>query len=350
MSNLIKLFRYENRVDLMLSNSQIRSFTVGNNSPLNNKIIRIHKGIDNEIRFRILNPDRKIVSVDHLSIRCRFINVENNERVLDKFASLTSTKGDVRLQISEGELVSLAPGFYNLVVTGEEDLVQSQPARFTEYIAGINYTTGQIVRFEDPGPPVTRDFYVTLRNHFSASFDPLNFRKLAALPTVDLIGDNIATPFYIDNAGNIVAVIEIVASADVTPVPTVEILQTADDDGDWRIANEVNAPTTFYAGPIAGSRIKNHINAVHTFSVQTTAFTGTLSLKGSLDLQPSVDIREYFPIDITSGTQEITFTNFTGITSHTFEANFLWIIFVYIPDSSLPDPPGPGFINKVLLR
>lgn len=292
MSNsTFKLFRYENRIDLMYRDNQIRSCVVSSNSPLNNKIIKIHKGIDNLIEFRVLNPDRKIVSVDHLSIRCRFINVENNEQVLDKFASLTSSKGNVRLQIFEGELVDIAPGFYSLIVTGEEALV--------------------------PGVALSENF---------------------------------ATPFFIDNAGNIVATIEIVASADVTPVPTVEILQTADDNGDWRIANEVSAPTTFYAGPIAGSRIKNHINAVHTFSVQTTAFTGTLSLKGSLDLQPSVDIREYFPIDITSGTQEITFTNFTGITSHTFEANFLWIIFVYIPDSSLPKPPGAGFINKVLLR
>ena len=291
MSNLIKLFRYENRLDLMLSDSQIRSFTVGNNSPFNNKIIRIHKGTDNSIRFRVLNPDRKIVSVDHLSIRCRFINVENNERVLDKFANLTSTKGDVTLQIFEGELVNIAPGFYSLVVTGEEALI--------------------------PGVALSENF---------------------------------VTPFYVDNAGNIVATVEIVASADVTPVPTVELLQTADDDGDWRIANEVGAPTTFYSGAIAGSRIKNHINAVHTFSVQTTGFTGTLALRGSLDLQPSADIREYFPIDITSGTQIITFTNFTGITSHTFEANFLWIIFVYIPDRSIPDPPGAGFINKVLLR
>jgi len=258
---------------------------VTSNSPLNNKVIKIHKGVDNSIRFRVLNPDRKIVSVDHLAIRCRFISTENNERVLDKFAQLTSTNGDVRLNISEGELVPLAAGFYHLVVTGEE----------------------------------------------------------ALLPGV-VGGESFATPFYVDNAGDIVATVEIIASADVTPNPSVEILED-----DWRIANEVGAPTTFYSSAIPGARVKNHINAVHTFSVATTAFTGTLQLKGSLDMQPSADIRNYFPIDITSGTDIITFTNFTGITSHTFEANFLWMIFVYIPDTSLP-PPGPGTIDKVLLR
>ena len=259
------------------------------NSPLNRKTIKIHKGVDNSIRFRVLNPDRKIVSVDHLSIRCRFISTENNERVLDKFAQLTSSKGDVKLNISEGDLVPIAAGFYNLIVTGEEALL--------------------------PG----------------------------------VVGsENFATPFYVDTAGDIIATVEIVASADPTTTPSVEILKN-DEQDDWRIANEVGAPTTFYSSAIPGARIKNHINAVHTFSVATTAFTGTLQLKGSLDLQPSADIRNYFPIDITSGTDIITFTNFTGITSHTFEANFLWMIFVYIPDTSLP-PPGPGVIDKVLLR
>ncbi len=290
MSDIIKLFSYENRLDLLYCDNQIRSGVVTSNSPLNRKIIRIHKGVDNSIRFRVLNPDRKIVSVDHLSIRCRFISTENNERVLDKFAQLTSSKGDVKLNISEGDLVPLAAGFYHLIVTGEEALL--------------------------PG----------------------------------VVGsENFATPFYVDNAGDIVATVEIVASADTTPTPSVVILKN-DQQDDWRISNEVGAPTTFSSSAIPGARVKNHINAVHTFSVATTAFTGTLQLKGTLDIQPSVDIRDYFPIDITSGTDIITFTNFTGITSHTFEANFLWIIFVYVPDSSLPDPPGPGIIDKVLLR
>ncbi len=286
MSDIIKLFSYENRLDLLYCDNQIRSCVVTSNSPLNNKIIRIHKGVDNSIRFCVLNPDRRPVSVDHLSIRCRFVSTENNERVLDLTAQITSTKGDVKLNISEGSLVPVAAGFYHLIVTGEE----------------------------------------------------------ALLPGV-VGGESFATPFYVDNAGDIIATVEIVASADTTPNPSVEILTD-----DWRIANEVGAPTTFYSSAIAGARVKNHINAVHTFSVATTAFTGTLQLKGSLDLQPSSEIRNYFPIDITSGTDIITFTNFTGITSHTFEANFLWMIFVYVPDTSLPDPPGPGVIDKVLLR
>ena len=283
MSDIIKLFSYENRLDLMYCDNQIRSCVVTSNSPLNNRVIKIHKGVDNSVRFRVLNPDRKLVSVDHLSIQCRLVSVENGERVLNKTAVIASTKGDVRLNISEGELVPIAAGFYSLIVVGEEALL-----------------TG-------------------------------------------VVGSEVmATPFYIDNAGDIIATVEIVASADPTPVPTVELLED-----NWRIANELGAPVTYYSSAISGSRIRNHINAVHTFSVATTAFTGTRQLKGSLDLQPSLDVRDYFPIDITSGTDVITFSDYTGITAHSFTANFIWMIFVYTPDSSLPEP---GTIDKILLR
>ena len=283
MSEIIKLLSQENRLDLMYCDNTIRSCEVTSNSPLNLKTIKIHKGVDNSIRFRVLNSDRKLVSVDHLSIQCRFVNVENNERVLDKTATLASSKGDVRLNISEGELVSIAAGYYHLVVTGEEALL--------------------------PGVVGSETF---------------------------------ATPFYTNQMGDIVATVEIVATADPTPVPTVEI-----GPDNWRIANELGAPTTYYSSAISGARVRNHINAVHSFSASTTAFTGTLQLRGTLDQQPSPDLSDYFPIDITSGSNIMTFNNFTGITAHTFAANFLWMVFVYVPDSSIDEP---GTIDKILLR
>lgn len=284
MSDIVKLFSYENRLDLEYCDSIIRSCEVANNSPLNPRQIKLHKGVDNQIRFRILNPDRKRVSVDHLSIRARLINSENQERVLERFADLVpNSKGDVKLTIFEGDLINLAPGFYTLVVTGQETLV--------------------------PG------------NNES---------------------DNINTPFFIDNAGNVVATIELVDSADVTPLQSVELLPE-----NWTVTNEVGSPKTFTSSAIAGARVRNHLNAVHSFSAATTAFTATLELRGSLDLQPPADITNYFPIDITSGTQIITFDDFTGITAHTFEANFMWMKFIYRPDTSLEDY---GTIDKVLIR
>jgi hypothetical protein len=272
VDNIIKLFSYENRMDLMYVDSQLRSCEVTNNSPLNKKIFKIHKGVDNQIRFRVLNPDRKRVSVDHLSIRARFINTENQERVLDRFADLVpNTKGDIRLTIYEADLVDIAPGFYTMVITGEEEMISG----------------------------------------------------LAA-------GENIQTPFFLDNAGDIVATVEIVGAADVT-------ITTSATPG----------YTRFMSSAIPGARLQNYTNSVHSFSAATTGFTGTLEVRGTLDHIPTGDINDYFPIDITSGTQIITFDDYTGITAHSFEANFMWIIFTYETQNSLP---SNGTLDKVLVR
>jgi len=287
MSNIVKLLSMENRLDLLYCDNVIRSCEVTSNSPYNNRTIKLHKGVDNQIRFRVLNPDRKRVSVDHLSIRARFINKENGERVLDRFANLLTTKGDVQLIIYEGDLVNIAPGFYDIVVTGEEALV----------------------------PGVT-------------------------------VGENIATPFFLDQYGEIVGTVEVVASADPTPVPTTTLLP---DNWTRSVMITENGTTkmVYTSSAIPGERVKNHLNALHTFAAYTTGFTGTLEVRASLDLQPPANFIDYFPVDITTGTQTITFDDFTGVTSHSFEANFMWLMFVYKVDVSLEEN---GTLDQVQIR
>jgi len=285
VDNIIKLFHYENRLDLMYVDSQLKGYGTVNNSPLNKKIFRIHKGVDNVLRFRVLNPDRKRVSVDHLSIRARFISNENQERVLDRFAdTVPNSKGDVRLTIYEADLVDIAAGFYSLVITGEEEMISG----------------------------------------------------LAA-------GENMQTPFFLDNAGDIVATVEVVAGADVTPRESVELLPT-----NWTVTtNETPGFTRYISSSIPGARLQNYTNSVHSFSAASTGWTGTLEVRATLDHIPTGDVNDYFPIDITSGTNIITFDDFTGITSHTFEANFMWMIFVYETENALP---SNGTLDKVLVR
>lgn len=282
--NVVKLFRYDNVVDLMFIDSVIRNCIMTNNSPLNLREVKVHKGVDNEIRFRVLNPDRRTVSVDHMQIKAKLVGVENGERVLEKYCDLTSTKGDVRLRIFEGDLVNIAPGYYKLIVSGQESLVPQLPS-----------------------------------------------------------SENFFTPFYTDTAGDIVATVEVVASADGTPWPSVTLLPS-----DWTL-NSSNRGTTmeYYSSAIPGSRVKNHINSVHTFAAYTTAFTGTLELRASLDVTPPEDYNDYFPVDITTGTNVIEFENYKGVTSHTFEANFMWLLFVYKPDTSQSEN---GTMDKVMIR
>jgi len=133
----------------------------------------------------------------------------------------------------------------------------------------------------------------------------------------------------------------VVASADVTPRESVELLPT-----NWTVANETGG-LQYRSSAIPGARLQNYTNSVHSFSAATTAFTGTLEVRATLDHIPPGDPNEYFPVDITSATNVITFDNYTGITAHTFDANFMWLMFIYAPDTSLEDY---GTVDKVLVR
>jgi hypothetical protein len=251
---------------------------------MNQYVTKVHRGVDNEIQFRVLNRDRKTVSVDHLSIRAKLINPQNGERVLERYCDLASTKGDVRLRIREGDLVNIAPGFYNLVVTGAQSLV--------------------------PGNSLSEDYY---------------------------------TPLYVDGGYNIVGTVEVVDHADPTPFPTVTLLPN-----NWTPNGTKDGPNIvmrYYSSAIPGARVKNYINGVHTFAVYTTNFSGTLRLVATLDLNPPENYNDYFPIDITTATDVVEFTNYTGVNSYTFEANAMYFRFIYSPTSL-----NVGTLDKIMLR
>jgi hypothetical protein len=279
-----KLYQYENRVDLLYIDNVIRNDIRLGNSPMNRQQnIKLHKGVDNQIRFRIMNLDRKPVSVDHLSLRARLVNIETGERVLDRYANLTSVKGYAHLPIFEGDLIQIPPGFYHLVITGEE----------------------------------------------------------AFVPQLE-IGENMQTPFFIDGAHNIVARVEVVASADPTPWPS-----TVLTEDNWTIKADAGEPLRYFSSAIPGARLKNHIHGVHTFAAYTTEFTGTLKVLATLELQPPDDLNDYFAVDITSGTNTVVFDNFTGVAAYSFAANFMWIRFVYTVDRSVEQN---GTMDKVVVR
>lgn len=245
-------------------------------------IIKLHRGIDNQIRFRIRNLDRKPVSVDHLSLRARLVNIENGERVFERYANLATVKGDAYLPVFEGDLMNVSPGFYHLIITGEEALV----------------------------------------------------------PQLE-IGENMQTPFFVDGDSNIVAKVEVVASADPTPWPS-----TVLGPDNWTPKYDAGSPPRYFSSAIPGARIKNHMGGLHTFAAYTTDFTGTLQVVATLELQPPDTLEQYFPIDLTSGTTLVEFTEFTGVVSYSFEANFMWLRFIYTESGD----EDTGTLDQVVVR
>jgi hypothetical protein len=280
---MLKLQRYVENIDLLYEDNQLKGCPMTNNTPLNRYTQKLHKGVDNILHLRVINRDRKVVDISHLSVRARFTNIENSERVLERYCDLLSNKGEMQLRIREGDLVNIAPGFYNLVITGAEQLV--------------------------PGT-VDYEYY---------------------------------TPFYTDGGSNIVATVEIVANADVTPIPTVTLLPN-----DWTpngTRDGIDIVMKYYSGAIPGNRVKNYLNGTHTFAAYTTNFSGTLQLLASLDVSPPENYNDYFPVDISTAINIITFDQYTGVTAHSFEANYMWLRFVYSPSLN-----NEGTLDKVMLR
>ena len=282
----MKLYTRNTTVDVMRVDNVFYQNIRTENSPMNRNTIKLHRGVDNEIRFRILNQDRKPVDINHLEVVAVMTNPENGERMLTKLLGNSPRKGFAQLRINEGDLMDIPPGYYNLVILGQEDLVPGQPE--------------EVIR----------------------------------------------TPFYTDIGDNIVASVEVLASADPGPVPSYKI-QT----GDWRLLQQpsgtgADAIDEYLTSAIPAGRVRNHRNGLHTVAVFTDGFSGTLQVMATLDLQPPEDPRRWFPVDITSGTNLLEFNNYTGSTSFTFTANFTWLTFIKRPgwfpeDSVFRFPQAP---------
>lgn len=267
---------------------------------MNRNTIKLHKGVDNEIRFRVFNQDRKPVSVDHLSVVAKLVNPQNGEQVLLRYLSVSPQKGFMQWRVLEGDLVNIAPGMYSLTILGEEALV----------------------------------------------------------PGVEL--ENYRTPFYTDTGNSIVTTVEVVESADRTPNPSYIINQD-----DWRLVKQPSQITQlnsevyeYQTSAVPGSRVRNHINALHTMAIFTTNFSGTIQVYATLELQPPEQLRHWFPVDLTSGTNYAEFFEYTGSISFSFTANFMWLTFIKRPgfffeDSAFVNRTVPlelGVVNKIILR
>lgn len=262
---------------------------------MNRDILKLHRGTDNHIEFRVFDLDRKPVNTRHLQTVAHLVNPQNGETVLRKLIRTTNNTGRLQMSVTEGDLVRIPPGYYNLTVQGEQELIPD--------------TQGELYR----------------------------------------------TPFYTDVSHNTVLSVEVLPSADPGPQPSATI--TADD---WRLVQVGNGSgldtDEYRTSAIAGSRVRNHINALHTMAVFATDFTGSLQVLATLDLQPPEDLRRWFPVDLTTGTNVIEFSDYTGSISFTFTANFTWLTFVKRPDWFPEDSafqsvdPNTGTIDKIILR
>jgi len=94
-----------------------------NNMAMHNNIIKIHKGVDNSIKFRVYNRDRKPQAIDHRSVRVRIFDPSSKEVIIERYADHLAEKGLVELKILEPDLSDISEGYYKMVITSGEELV-----------------------------------------------------------------------------------------------------------------------------------------------------------------------------------------------------------------------------------
>lgn len=158
-----KLYTYQDTIHLVYDDDMVTCINTDNRN-MSDRIIKVHKGVDNTVRFKVYNRDRKPQSVSHLQIRTRLVNTRNQEVVLERYATALNEKGGIELKILEGDLVDISVGYYKLIVTGGEELHAHQ--------------AGQLIQ----------------------------------------------TPFFSDVGNNVVIDIEVTGQAEAAPIPTKEIL------------------------------------------------------------------------------------------------------------------------------
>jgi hypothetical protein len=250
------------------------------------RAIKLHKGVDNVVKFKVFDMDKKLVDIQDLEVQAAFIDTVTRERVLRKECTITNSKGILELTIYEDDLTNMAPSFYTLAITGKEYDVPQQD------------------------------------------------------------GIVASTPFYTDTAANINLTVEVVDNIDKTPIPTVEILSKDWLRGDGHMSQD----PIFTCGPFPAARLKNYQNGTHTIAIYADDYTGTFEAFGTLELTPPADISYYFPLNLTDLKTELTYDHFTGIDAYTFQANILWIMFRYQPDPTLFLSGEQGEITKLQLR
>lgn len=251
--------------------------------------LKAHRGINNKIVFRALGPDRVPYDITcGQEVYARIFDTENNKIVLEKLCTLGPAKGIISFELNGGDLANIHSGLYKLVLIRTEEFIADVP-----------------------------DYYIE-------------------------------KPMFVDFDDNVAMTLEITDQAQHDPKQSVIILEK-----DW--TPDLFMPHTgrpiprYYSRRIPGSKILNHVDALHSFSVYTENFTGVLEIFGSLEEAPSPGIGDerWFKIYPTSMSQDIEYFGYTGTTAWTFGANFLWIKFRYTPSMEIKDP---GKIVKLIVR
>jgi hypothetical protein len=260
------------------------------NGPMNNNTpLKCHKGIDNKLIFRVLNPDRSPYTLPSCcSVYARIIDPENRMVVLEKLCRIGPAVGLITLELDAGDITDIRPGIFQVVLIRTE-----------QFIAGVN------------------DYLME-------------------------------KPLYTDLNDDVAMQLEITEQAFKAPLPSV-VIRPENWTKDILVPTMGPPAPCFYTSRIPGARVLNHKESVHTFSVYARNLTGFLEIWGSLEETPDayLSATRWFKIYPSTLSEDIQFRQYTGTQAWTFSANFMWLKFRFFPSLAVRDP---GVLEKLIVR
>ncbi len=285
---IYRLYTIKRPIELVINNRVLR-MTRTDNTIMNNQKIKLHKGVDNKIDFRVTDPDRKPQRVDGYVVDAYLIDKATQRQVFRKPLTLSSEKGMMILEVNESELLDITPGFYDLAVVAKEEFIPK--------------TTGEMV----------------------------------------------GTPFFTNLETDITIPVEVKTSLEQSPTPS--YVAEEDDWLILTPGRQQLPPLRSYTSAFPANRSKIHDNSFHSFSVRLKNYTGKLEVLGSMDNQPDQHPElKYFPLKFTQGESDnvvdyVEFEDFTGITWFNFDYNLQWVKFQRTDDND-----NIGEIKKLIFR
>jgi len=111
-----RLYLYNDTINLVVTTTSMYV----DNRPMNNRRLKAHKGVSNEIFFTVTNRDRKKQHVFNDTIRAHLINPSTGRRIFSRMLEHTSDLGVIKLVLAESDLGDVDAGLYQIYLTRSE--------------------------------------------------------------------------------------------------------------------------------------------------------------------------------------------------------------------------------------
>lgn len=121
------VFQYNREIEVVCvdgDNTETMTTYLGN-MPMYDGHHKLHKGIDNTLRFKIKDTDRKPIDLTNKTVIWKMYDRESRENVLFRYPVVTNaTKGMASLTITTAETIMMPEGFYQFAMYTVEDGVE----------------------------------------------------------------------------------------------------------------------------------------------------------------------------------------------------------------------------------